>query len=65
MHAHASTQDLRLAELLAALSLATDLGNGFVPETALRSCLLAVQLGQELGLCDPEGPPIPWTPERR
>ncbi len=48
----APTQNVRLAEVLAALSLATDLGNGFMPETALRSCLLAVQLGHELGLGD-------------
>ena len=62
MHQHPPTQDVRLAELLAALSLATDLGNGFVPETALRSCLLAVQLGQELGLSDPELSDVYYLP---
>ena len=41
---------LRLAELLAALSLATDLANGFALEKALRNCLLAVLLGRELGI---------------
>jgi hypothetical protein len=34
--------NVRLAELLVALSLATDLGNRFVPETALGSCLREV-----------------------
>ena len=41
---------LRLGELLAALSLATDLGNGFPLEKALRNCLLAVGIGRELGM---------------
>ena len=58
----APTDDVRLAELLAALSLATDLGNGFVPETALRSCLLAVQLGQELGLRDSDLSDVYYLP---
>jgi HD-GYP domain-containing protein (c-di-GMP phosphodiesterase class II) len=48
---------LRLAELVAALSLATDLGTGQPMEHALRVCLLSVELGGELGadeqeLCD-------------
>jgi hypothetical protein len=50
------------AELLAALSLAMDLGNGFVPETALRSSLLAVQLGQELGLRDSDFSDVYYLP---
>ncbi len=41
---------IRLAELLAALSLATDLANAFPLEKGLRNCLLALLLGQELGL---------------
>jgi len=45
-----STSWLRLAEILAALSLATDLANAFPIEKALRNCLLAVQLGQRLGI---------------
>jgi hypothetical protein len=36
--------EIRLGELLAALSLATDLGNGFSLEKALRNCLLATRL---------------------
>jgi response regulator RpfG family c-di-GMP phosphodiesterase len=45
---------LRLAELVAALSLATDLGTGQPMEHALRVCLLAVELGGELGLSEQE-----------
>lgn len=43
---------MRLAELTAALSLATDLGLGQPMEYLLRSCLLALSLGRELGLRD-------------
>ena len=43
---------LRLAELIMALSLATDLGMGQPMEWALRSCLLGVRLGETLGLSD-------------
>lgn len=39
---------LRLAELLAALSVVTDLGIGRPPETAIRSCLLAVKLADKM-----------------
>lgn len=45
---------LRVAELIAALSLATDLGTGQPMEHALRVCLLAVALGGELGLDEQE-----------
>ncbi len=41
---------LRLAELVAALSLATDLGLGQPMEHVLRSALIAVRLGDRLGL---------------
>jgi HD-GYP domain-containing protein (c-di-GMP phosphodiesterase class II) len=41
---------MRLAEFLAALSLATDLGMGQPLEQALRTCLMALALGQRLGL---------------
>jgi hypothetical protein len=40
---------LRCAELLAALSLALDLGLGQLIEHFLRTCLLAVRLGQHMG----------------
>ncbi|WP_282695433.1 ArsR family transcriptional regulator [Streptomyces sp. CC208A] len=43
---------LRLTELLAALSVATDLGTGQPPEKAVRSCLLATGLARALDLPD-------------
>jgi HD-GYP domain-containing protein (c-di-GMP phosphodiesterase class II) len=41
---------LRLAELLAALSLAADLGTGMPMETTLRVCLLATRMAQHAGM---------------
>ena len=46
--------DLRLSDVLAALSVATDLGMGQHPEKAVRSCLLATGLGRALGLTEEE-----------
>ena len=46
--------ELRLAELLAALSLATDLGMGQPLEQAVRTCLIALDLGERLGLSTQE-----------
>jgi HD-GYP domain-containing protein (c-di-GMP phosphodiesterase class II) len=43
------TSGVRLAELMAALSLATDLGVGQPLEFGLRACVLAVRLGETLG----------------
>jgi HD-GYP domain-containing protein (c-di-GMP phosphodiesterase class II) len=45
-----SEQRVRLAEMVAALSLATDLGMGQPMEQALRTCVLSVAVGGELGL---------------
>lgn len=45
---------LRLAELIAALSLASDLGMGQPMEYALCSCVLAVRLGEMLGFSESE-----------
>jgi HD-GYP domain-containing protein (c-di-GMP phosphodiesterase class II) len=42
--------DLRLAELLAALSVATDLGMGQEPEKAVRGCLVATHLARAVDL---------------
>jgi HD-GYP domain-containing protein (c-di-GMP phosphodiesterase class II)/DNA-binding CsgD family transcriptional regulator len=42
--------ELRLAELVMALSLATDLGMGQPMEHAQRTCLLSLRLGEALGL---------------
>ena len=41
---------VRLAELLAVLSLATDLGMGQPMEHVLRQCLISLRLAQRLGL---------------
>ncbi len=46
--------EVRVAELVAALSLATDLGMGQPMEHSLRACLLAVRLGERLGLSEEE-----------
>jgi len=43
---------VRLAELMAALSMATDLGMGQPLESALSSCVVAMRLGEALGLDD-------------
>lgn len=45
---------VRPSELMAALSLATDLGSGQPMERALRRCLLAVHLGERVGLSQDE-----------
>lgn len=45
---------VRLPELLGALSLATDLAMNFPPETALRTCLLSVNVGRALALSEAE-----------
>ena len=49
-HYRPVTPDIRLAELMAALSLATDLGMGQPMEYALCVCVLSVRLGEALGL---------------
>src|SRR5450755_2498384 len=43
-----------LTEVLAALSLVTDLGSGFPPEKGLRTCLAAVAVAGQAGLDDAE-----------
>jgi HD-GYP domain-containing protein (c-di-GMP phosphodiesterase class II) len=43
---------LRLAELVTALSLATDIGVGVPMEIMLSSCLVSMRLGEALGLSD-------------
>ena len=50
----AVSEGLRLAELIAALSLATDLGVGQPLEQALRTCLIALALGDRLGVSEEE-----------
>jgi hypothetical protein len=50
----AMSEGLRPTELIAALSLATDLGVGQPLEQALRTCLIALVLGDRLGLSEEE-----------
>jgi hypothetical protein len=47
-------EDVRLAELVATLSLATDLGLGQPMEHVLRSCRIALGIGAEIGLTERE-----------
>jgi HD-GYP domain-containing protein (c-di-GMP phosphodiesterase class II) len=46
--------DLRLAELVASMSLATDLGLGQPMEHVLRSCVLGLRIADDLELEEPE-----------
>ena len=50
MQSSAPDSGVRLAELMAALSIATDLGMGQPLETALSSCVVAIRLGEALNL---------------
>lgn len=52
VRARAATAGVRLADLMAALSIATDLGMGQPLETALCSCVVAMRLGESLRLDD-------------
>src|SRR5947199_6631650 len=52
MSARAADSGVRLAELMAALSIATDLGMGQPLESALYSCVVAMRLGEALDLDD-------------
>ena len=53
--------ELRLAELLAALSVATDLGMGQAPEKAVRGCLVATSLARAMDLPDAEVQDVFYT----
>src|SRR5438067_10344995 len=52
MRSRAGDSRVRLAELMAALSIATDLGMGQPLESALCSCVVAMRLGDALGVDD-------------
>jgi HD-GYP domain-containing protein (c-di-GMP phosphodiesterase class II) len=56
-----AVDDLRLADLLAALSVATDLGTGNEPEKAIRSCLLATELARSMGLTETQSRDVYYT----
>lgn len=51
----------RLAELIGGLSLATDLAAGVALETALRTCVVAVRLGDVLGVRGAELSDVYWV----
>jgi HD-GYP domain-containing protein (c-di-GMP phosphodiesterase class II) len=51
---HAAAPPARLAEVMAALSLATDLGMGRPIEFALAGCVLATRMGASLGMSEGE-----------
>jgi response regulator RpfG family c-di-GMP phosphodiesterase/DNA-binding CsgD family transcriptional regulator len=53
--------DLRLADVLAALSVATDLGMGHEPEKAIRACLVATELARASGLPEPQVRDVYYT----
>src|SRR6478672_12549498 len=50
MASHADRQPVRLAELVASLSLGIDLGFGQPMEHVLRQCLIALRLAERIGL---------------
>ncbi|MCX4098490.1 HD domain-containing phosphohydrolase [Nocardia sp. alder85J] len=52
---------VRLAELLAVLSLASDLGMGQPMEHVLRQCLIALRLAQRLGLSESDREVVYYT----
>ncbi|HWD45129.1 MAG TPA: metal-dependent phosphohydrolase, partial [Actinomycetota bacterium] len=53
--------ELRLVDLLAALSVATDLGMGQEPEKAVRGCLVATGLARAIDLPDRDVADIFYT----
>lgn len=61
---YGSPPQVRLAEVIAALSLATDLGMGQPMDHALRRCLLAVRLGEALSLTLRELRDVYWRISR-
>src|SRR5712692_3808304 len=44
----------RIAEIVGALAMATDLGLGLPTEHAIRACLMSVELGRRLGMAPAE-----------
>src|SRR5215510_8807164 len=57
----AGDSGLRLAELVAALSLGIDLGFGQPMEHVLRQCLIALRIADELELAEPERAAVYYT----
>jgi hypothetical protein len=55
------SERVRLADLLAAVSVATDLGNGQEPEKAIRACLVATALARRMGTPEVEASDVDYT----
>ena len=55
------TSDLRLAELLAPLSMVTDLGMGNPPEEAMRACIVGTSCARSMGLPDADVAHVYWA----
>ncbi|HYI23899.1 MAG TPA: hypothetical protein VD767_00680, partial [Thermomicrobiales bacterium] len=53
--------EARLADLLAALSLTSDLGTGQLPDSAIRSCLVATALARRMGVGEAEVASLYYT----
>src|SRR5438552_8327584 len=58
---HEDDRGVRLAELVAALSLGIDLGFGQPMEHILRQCLIALRLAERLGLTEDERANVYYT----
>ena len=56
-----SVDELRLADLLAALSLTTDLAMGQPPEKAIRASVVATEVARHMGLPEPEVADVYYT----
>jgi HD domain len=61
MPGEACTGHIRLAELVAALSLGIDLGFGQPMEHVLRQCLIALRLAERIGLDEPSRAVVYYT----
>src|SRR6188768_4193113 len=61
MHGQVDRTHVRLAELVAALSLGVDLGFGQPMEHVLRQCLIALRLAETAGLDEPERAVVYYT----
>src|SRR5689334_15165375 len=55
------SESLRLAELVAALSLGVDLGFGQPMEHVLRQCLIALRIAERMGLEEAERAVVYYT----
>jgi len=60
-HVHDGSDRVRLAELVAALSLGVDLGFGQPMEHVLRQCLIALRIAERLGLDEPGRATVYYT----